>query len=56
LQKTIEAEAVSRKNNILVEFQAHETVHQKRPHQPGLLATYSKKLAFMQARTKAAKR
>jgi len=43
-----EAEAVYKKNNDLSEFQAHETAHQKIPHQPGPLADLFKKLGYMQ--------
>ena len=43
-----EAEAVFKKNNDLVEFQAHETDHQETPHQPGPLADLFTQLAFMQ--------
>ncbi len=43
-----EAESVYKKNNDLIEFQAHETKRQSIPHQPGPLADLFKKLSFMQ--------
>ncbi|ARO88755.1 5'-nucleotidase [Nitrosospira lacus] len=43
-----EAESVYKKNNDLIEFQAHESKRQSIPHQPGPLADLFKKLSFMQ--------
>jgi 5'-nucleotidase len=43
-----ESESVYKKNNDLMEFQAHEAERQSIPHQPGPLADLFKKLSFMQ--------
>lgn len=43
-----ESETVFKRNNDLVEFHAHETLHAARPHQPGPLAGMFRKLAMLQ--------
>lgn len=43
-----ESETVYKRNNDLGEFNAHETLHMARPHQPGPLAGMFRKLAMLQ--------